>query len=154
MRLRRIRDVGVPTNAELPRSTLEKLMSTVIENRPDFDAIKQRQQVTHHVSAFRDNDLDGVMSDYTDESVLITADATYAGRTQIREFFAGLIPQFPKHGTPFELDKLIIHQGVAFIVWHADTPTLQVPLGSDTFVFKDGKIHRQTFVGQLRAVPA
>jgi hypothetical protein len=133
-------------------------MSTIIENRPRFDdaeeAPMQEEHVkallARHIGSFRDNDLDTVMSDYTDESVLVTADATYAGSTQIRAFFAGLFPQFPKHGTLFVLDRMIIEGGIAFIVWHADTPTLRVPLASDTFVFKDGKIHRQTFVGELR----
>jgi len=109
--------------------------------------------LNRHIGSFQDNDIDAVMSDYTDESVLVTADATYIGRARIREFFAGLIPHFPKRGTTFVLDKMVVHPDVAFIVWHADTPTLQVPLGSDTFVFKNGKIHRQTFVGQLRPMP-
>jgi hypothetical protein len=45
---------------------------------------------------------------------------------------------------------MIIHGELVFIVWQATTPTLNVPLGSDTFAVKDGKIHRQTFVGQLQ----
>jgi ketosteroid isomerase-like protein len=108
--------------------------------------------LTHHLSSFQDNDLEAVVSDYTDESILMTTDATYTGREAIRGFFAKLIPQFPKQETRFELDKMIINGEVVFIVWHATTPTLKVPLGSDTFVVKDGKIHRQTFVGQLEYI--
>jgi ketosteroid isomerase-like protein len=109
-----------------------------------------RTLLAHHLRAFADNDLDAILSDYTDESVLITADATYTGRKQIRGFFAGLIPHFPKEKTRFDLDKMIVDEAVVFIVWHASTPTLNVPLGTDTFVVKDGKIHRQTFAGQLQ----
>ena len=106
--------------------------------------------LTHHLSSFQDNDLDAVASDYTDESVLITAEATYTGRTAIRGFFANLIPQFPKRQTRFELDKMIVDGELVFIVWHAITPTLKVPLGTDTFLVKDGKIHRQTFAGEMQ----
>jgi predicted SnoaL-like aldol condensation-catalyzing enzyme len=105
--------------------------------------------LTHHLSSFQDNDLEAVVSDYTDESVLITAAATFTGREAIRGFFAKLMPQFPKQETRFELDKMIVNGELVFIVWHATTPTLKVPLGSDTFVIKDGKILRQTFVGQM-----
>lgn len=105
----------------------------------------------HHLSSFQDNDLDAVVSDYTDASVLITAGATYTGRQAIRGFFAKLIPQFPKKRTRFELDKMIVNDELVFIVWHATMPTLSVPLGSDTFLVKDGKIHRQTFVGQMQS---
>jgi hypothetical protein len=109
-----------------------------------------RTLLTHHLSSFQDNDLEAVVSDYTDESVLLTPDATYTGRKEIRGFFSRLIPQFPKQGTRFELDKMIVNEGLGYIVWHATTPTLKVPLASDTFLVKDGKIHRQTFAGQLQ----
>ena len=45
-------------------------------------------------------------------------------------FFARLMPHFPARGTRFELDKMVIDPQVSFIVWHATTPTLKVPLGS------------------------
>jgi hypothetical protein len=42
-----------------------------------------------------------------------------------------------------------VHGEIAYIVWKADTPSLDVPLGTDTFVVRDGKIVVQTFAGQL-----
>jgi hypothetical protein len=47
--------------------------------------------------------------------------------------------------------KVIVNDGLAFITWHAKTPSLDVSLGSDTFIIKDGKISQQTFVGQLNS---
>jgi hypothetical protein len=105
--------------------------------------------LTNHLRSFQENDLDALMSDYTEESIFLTADATYTGTAQIRAFFSGLIPQFPKQNTRFELDKMIVIEDLLFIVWHASTPTVKVALGTDTFLVKKGKIHRQTFVGQL-----
>ena len=104
----------------------------------------------HHLGSFQDNDLEAVISDYTSESVLITADATYKGPKEIRAFFSGLIPHFPKHKSNFELDKMVVNDGMALIVWHAKTPTVDVPFATDTFVVKAGKIYRQTFAGPFR----
>jgi hypothetical protein len=111
-----------------------------------------RELLTHHLSSFQDNDLEALMSDYTMDSILITVDATYTGTAEIRAFFSALIPQFPKLNTRFDLDKMIVIDDLLFIVWHASTPTVKVSLGSDTFLVKEGKIHRQTFVGQLEPI--
>jgi predicted SnoaL-like aldol condensation-catalyzing enzyme len=109
-----------------------------------------RALVQRHLSAFLDNDLEAVLSDYTDESMLVTADATYSGRQAIRGFFAKLVPLFPKEKSRLDLDRMVVDGEMAFIVWHATTPAVKVTLGTDTFVLKDGKIHRQTFVGQMQ----
>jgi hypothetical protein len=108
--------------------------------------------LTHHLSSFQDNNLQALMSDYTEQSVLITADALYKGSTEIRTFFTALMPQFPKQGTVIELDKMTVVDDLLFIVWRANTPTLRVSLGSDTILVKQGKIHRQTFVGQMEQI--
>ena len=105
--------------------------------------------LTHHLSSFQANDLDALMSDYTDESVLITGDATFTGSTEIRGFFSTLIPQFPTGSTRLDLDKMTVVDDLLFIVWHASTPTLKVALGTDTLLVRQGKIHRQTFAGYM-----
>ena len=106
----------------------------------------------HHLESFQHNDLDAVISDYTNESILITQDAMYTGPEEIKIFFAGLMTHFPKQKSSFALDKVVANGGLVYIVWHANTPSLNVALGSDTFVIKDDKIHQQTFVGQLNFI--
>jgi hypothetical protein len=108
-----------------------------------------RNIITHHLESFRENDLDEVLSDYTNESILITQDATYRGPHEIRHFFKGLMFHFPIHLSNFNLDSIVVSEDLVFIVWTAVTPTLEIPLGTDTFIIKDGKIHRQTFAGTL-----
>ena len=119
-------------------------------NTSQSDAI--RDIIMHHLSAFQDNNLNAVLSDYTDESVFITQDATYKGPEEIKSFFAVLMVHFPKQKSAFELDKLIVIDNLVYIVWHATTPSLQVPLGTDTFIIKDRKIYQQTFAGQLKFI--
>jgi len=107
----------------------------------------------NHLNSFQDNNLETLMSDYTNESVLITEEATYSGFEEIEAFFVALISHFPKQKSTFQLDKMVVvNDGLAFITWHAKTPSLDVPLGSDTFIIKDGKIYQQTFVGQLNYI--
>ena len=111
-----------------------------------------KEVVKNHLNSFLNNNLDAVMSDYTSESVLITQDTTFTGIEEIRVFFAGLIMHFPQQMSNLVLDKLVVTNDMVYIVWHAKTPSLQVPLGSDTFIIKDSKIYQQTFVGQLNFI--
>ena len=109
--------------------------------------------VMKHLSSFLFNNLEAVMSDYTNESVLITQDAIFTGPEEIRVFFTGLIIHFPQQKSNLVLDKVVANDDLVYIVWHANTPSLLVPIGSDTFIIKDGKIYQQTFVGQLNFIP-
>ena len=102
--------------------------------------------IMHHLTSFQNNDLEAVVRDYTDESVLITQNETYKGIKAIRQFFTGLMKYFPKQKSSFDLDKIVVNDGLVYIVWHAKTPSLTIGLGSDTFVIKDGKIFQQTYV--------
>ena len=106
--------------------------------------------ISNHLSSFQNNDLEALMSDYTTESVLITQTATYTGTEEIKVFFADLVTHFPKQKSSFELDKIEVKDELAFIVWHAKTPSLDVAFGTDTFIIKDEKIYQQTFAGQLK----
>lgn len=105
-----------------------------------------------HLNSFTSNDLQALMLDYSDKSVLITQDATYNGLNEIKEFFTNLMIHFPKQESRFKLDKMIVKDGLGFIVWHANTPSLVVTLGTDTFVIKDEKILQQTFAAQLNFI--
>ncbi len=105
--------------------------------------------LTRHLNSFLENDLDTLMLDYTDSTVFITQDATYTGINEIREFFTNLMIHFPKQKCTFELDKIVVKNELGFIVWHANTPSLIVSLGTDTFIIKNEKIFQQTFAGQM-----
>lgn len=103
----------------------------------------------HHLNSFINHDLKALMSDYTDESFFITPDAIYTGPKEIEVFFTNLLAHFPKQGSQFKLDKIFVKDNLGFIVWHAATPTLNLPFGTDTFIVRDQKIVQQTFAGQF-----
>lgn len=114
------------------------------------DAAISGDIVQNHLGSFLEHDLEALMSDFTDESVLVTPEKTYTGLEEIRGYFAALMAQFPKQRSRIELDKTVISDDVAYIIWRGTSPGLEVSFATDTFVIKNGKIRKQTFAGQLK----
>jgi ketosteroid isomerase-like protein len=113
---------------------------------------KTKEVLDHHWEAFNQNNLEEVMADYTEESVLITPDKTFKGLQEIRENFEGAFVKFPKDKTSFQLTKSVVDRDVAYILWQAKTPTFDLTYATDTFVIRDGKIIRQTYAGVANAL--
>jgi hypothetical protein len=87
--------------------------------------------------------VDAVMQDYTDDSVLITHDATYRGLAEIRRFFNALFTQLPAgFFDAIQLNRTEIIGAVAYILWERKPLISQA---TDTFVVRDGRILFQTF---------
>jgi hypothetical protein len=126
-----------------------KIVQEINETQDNTLGSISKNLLLRHLNSFKNNDLQAVISDYTNESILITQDAIYKGPNEIKVFFASLIKQFPKQSSSFELDKVIVNDELVYIVWHGKTPSLDVPFATDTFIIKNGKILRQTFAGQL-----
>jgi len=105
--------------------------------------------ILNHLQSFLNNDVEAVISDYTEDAILMTQTKTYTGPEEIKGFFWGLLVHFPKDRSGFDLEQLFVSNELAYIVWHAKTPTVHVAIGTDTFFIKEGKIHRQTFAGRF-----
>jgi ketosteroid isomerase-like protein len=96
----------------------------------------------HHLNAFREG-LDAIMSDYTNESVFFTPQATLIGIQPIRDFFhAFLTSSPPELISAMTLSKAEVNGDHAYIHWKADP---FIPFASDTFAIRDGKIVMQSF---------
>ena len=135
--------------------------STAVQDTPDAQeaAISQdtpaaaisedrtQEVLDHHWEAFSQNDMEAVMADYTEESVLITPDRTYKGLDEIRTNFENAFKAFPKDGTTFQLDKSVVEGDVAYILWQAKTPAFNLSYATDTFIIRDSKIISQTYAG-------
>jgi ketosteroid isomerase-like protein len=105
----------------------------------------------NHLQAFADGDIDAVMSDYTEDSVLITPDGTLKGLGEIRPLFEKFLGEILPPGSAFEMLQQIIEGEVAYIFWSAESSNYKIPLGTDTLIVRDGKIAIQTFAGQMEA---
>jgi hypothetical protein len=102
----------------------------------------------HHLDSFAAGDLEAILSDYTEESFMITPDGTSKGIDELREFFAGLLQGLPP-GSRFVVQKQTIEGEYAYIVWSAGSAKMMIPFGTDTFRIVKGKIVAQTFAGQI-----
>ena len=105
--------------------------------------------LTHHLESFGAADLEAIMSDYTDSSVLIVLGSEFTGIEEIKPIFVGLFAEFAKPGATFEMKHLVVNGDIAYIVWVAETADNIYELGTDTYVIEDGKIAVQTLTTKV-----
>ena len=96
----------------------------------------------HHGKALAAGDLDEIVVDYADDSVLITPAGVARGKDGIRKAFATLLDDLPN--AAWDLKTQIFAGDVLFLEWAADSAVSRVNDGVDTFVFRDGMIWAQT----------
>ena len=100
--------------------------------------------VQTHLEAFvRQKGVDAIVRDYHDDARFMSEVATYHGKREIRQFFEAFLASLPPNAVDrFSLRTLRVEGEVAYITWSVGEA---VPLGTDTFVVRDGKIVSQTF---------
>jgi hypothetical protein len=96
----------------------------------------------HHGKALAAGDLDEIVADYADDSVVITAAGVERGKDGVRKVFVKLLDDLPD--AAWDLKTQILDGDVLFLEWAADSAVNRVDDGVDTFVFKDGMISAQT----------
>ena len=107
------------------------------------DPVQTEATLTRHLEAFARSSVDGVMQDYTEESVFVIPDGPLRGLGEIRGFFTAFIENLPAGFLEaFKIRKLEIVGDLGYLLWDA-SPWVQ--LGTDTFLVRDGRIALQTF---------
>jgi hypothetical protein len=101
-----------------------------------------REVFAHHGEALAAADLDEIVVDYADDSMLITPAGVARGKDGIRDVFAKLLDDLPN--ATWDLKSQIFEGDVLFLEWSADSAVNRVDDGVDTFVFHDGMIWAQT----------
>ena len=96
----------------------------------------------HHAEVLIGGDIDGIVSDYSDDAVFITPNGTLRGKDGVREGFEQLLADLPS--AEWAVPTQIFEGDVLFIEWSADAASTRVEDGIDTFVFRDGEIVVQT----------
>jgi len=95
----------------------------------------------HHIRALLARDVEALLTDYTDESVLITPAGVAAGLTAIRAAFGQLADALA--GAEFTIGSQTHHDDVLLLEWTLDAPAFAVR-GVDTFLFDADSIRVQT----------
>jgi hypothetical protein len=103
----------------------------------------------HHLEALGKNDIDELMTDYSEESEIWTPDGAITGLIAISSFFTYAFTLFPKDKTHLEIKKMIVKDCKVYVVWIADSPIVNVPFATDSFEIKDGKILWQSTAFQM-----
>lgn len=109
------------------------------------------ETLKHHFSSFIDNDLEEIMSDYTNESIIITPEQDIAGLAAIRAFFLKAMELYPQGSTTITIDRFVSADNLAYVVWHVETPTFIVDFSTATYLIIDQKIARHTIGRVIRS---
>lgn len=96
----------------------------------------------HHGKALVSGDLDEIVADYADDSVVITPGGVARGKDEIRQVFVKLLEDLPE--AAWDLKNQIFDGDLLFLEWAADSAVNRADDGVDTFVFRDGMIRAQT----------
>lgn len=95
----------------------------------------------HHIHALVARDIDELVADYADDSVLITPGGVARGREGVRAAFDKLSDALTD--AVFDVKTQTFDGDVLLLEWVLDSPAAHVD-GADTFVFGDDGIHVQT----------
>lgn len=107
--------------------------------------------VRRHLQAFLERQgIDALLSDYADDACFLSEDRAWCGKPAIGSFFEGFLAWLsPQAFSQFTLRSLRVEGEMAHITWSAGP---EVPLGTDTFVVRRGRIVSQSFA--MHALPA
>jgi hypothetical protein len=96
----------------------------------------------HHLAALDAGDLDEIVADYADDSVLITSNNIWRGKDGVRTAYAQSGEQFKN--VVFDRPTQIFAGNVLFVEFTGSSAETTVLAGAETFVFRDGLIQTQT----------
>jgi SnoaL-like domain len=95
----------------------------------------------HHAQTLMAEDLEGILADYTDTSMVVSPSGVLHGKSAIRGFFADVLRALPQ--AKWDVKTTYV-EDILFLEWTANSAKGSVSDGVDTFIFKDGMIHIQT----------
>jgi ketosteroid isomerase-like protein len=103
----------------------------------------------HHAQALFSHNLDGIVEDYTKDSVFFLPTETFKGLDGIKAGFTAVTKMLtPEVAANFKVIKQEISGDYVYTLW-SSPPTF--PFGGETFYIHNGKILMQSFVGQTKS---
>jgi hypothetical protein len=105
--------------------------------------------VEQHLNRFYENDLEGVLADYSSDAVLFIPGRSLKSPNAIKLFFRTLLSEFAKPGASFSMREQRVEGDYAYILWSAETADNSYEAATDTFVVRNGKIIAQSFAAKI-----
>jgi hypothetical protein len=135
-----------------PQHTIKRRVEVVLnplnDRRSLYMSTSTHAVLENHLKAFGEG-IEAILADYTNDSIVITPDATYRGLAEIRDFFTAFVEALPEGlWDAFTMKRQEVVGEVAYILWEANP---WFPLGTDTFVVREGKIAFQTFAAYAKS---
>jgi len=148
------RRTGASLEAKENRLKRKRIDREIKEVTSKIERIMRHKPTTqtvldHHLAAFDSGDMSNILSDYAPNAVLITRDGQFRGHRQIKPVLRRLLNDVFSTCTTFKMAQQVVEGDVAFIVWSAESKKFLVPLATDTYLVRDGKIVVQTFVAEI-----
>ena len=107
------------------------------------------ETLSHHMTAFIRSDVDSIMENYTDGSVLFSPDGVLEGRDLIRSFYVNLTGTLLPPGSTFQSVRQDRRGDTVFLLWQAESPVMKFHLAAETLVIRDGKIVTHSFAAAV-----
>jgi hypothetical protein len=87
-----------------------------------------------------------ILNDYAPGARVFTAQGVVEGEAALRGFFEGMAPLMKQLAPVIKIDRQDFVDDIGYIIWSAGDA---VPMATDTFVVRDGKIVTQTFTAYM-----
>jgi hypothetical protein len=102
-----------------------------------------RSLIDRHLAAWRDMDIEGVMSDWTDDGLIVSTSGIYTGSAKISEFYRAAFARREAAERPeiLALKTLDVQNGVAMCEWRGGLPEYARGL----VIVRDGRKTAHTF---------
>ena len=110
--------------------------------------------VTHHLRASAAADLEGVMSDYAANAIVISPQGVLRGTAQIRAFFTDFYRTNAAMASGLKLQRQVSEGEVGYISYVLNEGGKDQLFGSDTYIVHKGKIAVETVVSVPSAAAA
>ena len=115
----------------------------------DMSSRTPAEVFAHHMEALGAGDVEAIVADYAEDAIIIWMEGVLHGSDEIRTYFANVVMNVLPPGTRFEVKQQVFEGEIVYILWSAESPTVSVPIGGDTFVIRDGLIAVQTVAAQM-----
>ena len=112
-------------------------------------ALTTQAVLDRHAAAFGTGSVQTILADYAPDAVMLTPDGLFRGHAQIGPVLQRVLDEVFSTCTDFKMLQKIVEGEVAYIVWSAQAAKVNVPLGTDTFIIRGGKIVVQTFAAKV-----